>query len=157
MECSFAPSSNLLPGAPSTERNTTLPYLDRAPCHSSGKNGNASPCLKSVEFQDRESRELNGAQRPAHLHRPPSTTAPRLGDPAPCLLGPGQPSESPSASTAPRGPDCLPLCGWGLPDLSSPDPIHPHRPPPHTSLRDLTQHALRHVEMEARPFPGYFR
>lgn len=51
MEFSFAPSSNLLPGAPSTERNITLPYLDRAPCHSSGKNENASPLFKVLSFK----------------------------------------------------------------------------------------------------------
>ena len=129
-----------------------------------GKMEMPAPCLKSVGFQDRESRELNEARRPAHLHRPPATTPPRLGDPAPCLLGPGQPSESPSASTAPRGPDCLPLCGWGLPDLSSPDPIRPHRPLPHASLRDLTRHALRHgspsisrlFQIILPPSPGLF-
>ena len=130
------------------------PVLTGPHATAQGKMEMPAPCLKSVGFQDRESRKLNEARRPAHLHRPPATTPPRLGDPAPCLLGPGQPSESPSASTAPRGPDCLPLCGWGVPDLSSPDPIRPHRPLPHASLRDLTG---TRCATEARPFPGYFR
>ena len=43
-----------------------------------GKMKMPAPCLKSIEFQDHESRELNQAQRPAHLHRPPTTTPPRL-------------------------------------------------------------------------------
>ena len=76
------------------------PVLTGPHATAQGKMEMPAPCLKSVGFQDRESRELNEARRPAHLHRPPATTPPRLGDPAPCLLGPGQPSESPSASTA---------------------------------------------------------
>ena len=155
MECSFAPSPNLLPGAPSTERNITLPYLDRAPCHSSGKNENASTLFKKYWVSRSWEQRIKPSSAPCTSTQATNhhTSAPRR-DPAPFLLGSVQPSECPSASIAMRGIACLPLCGWGLPDPSSPDPILPHCPPAPTlasgNLPSLS------CAIEAGPFPGYF-
>lgn len=77
----FCPKPQSAAWGPTTERNITLPVLTGSCATAQRKMKMPAPCLKCVwSFYDRESRELNQAQRPAHLHRPPTTTPPRLED-----------------------------------------------------------------------------
>ena len=66
-------------GSRQLKETSHSPILTGPHVTAQGKRKMPAPCLKSIEFQDHESRELNQAQRPAHLHRPPTTTPPRLG------------------------------------------------------------------------------
>lgn len=127
------------------KKTSHSPILTGSHAIAQGKMKMPAPCLKCMEFQDRESRELNQAQRPAHLHRPPTTTPPRLGGTSSHSCWAQFSRQNVPLLLLPREALPLPLCGWGLPDLTSPDPILPHCPPaPNPASGNLTQHELCH-------------
>ena len=131
------------------------PVLTGSHATAQGKMKMPAPCLKCMEFQDCESRELNQAQRPAHLHRPPTTTPPHLGGTSSHSCWAQFSRQNVPLLLLPR--EALPVCLYvaGGYQTSQAQILYSHtalQPPP----RPPGTSPSMSCAIEAGPFPGYF-